>query len=248
MYTRRDLVSATVGFCIYALLREAGAVPIDRSVSAVRWIARQNELARGLAAGTISQVQWHDAVNALAREVDLEDLALELRRAKTRSAGDPFGHDPRKRFVTFLDENGAAVRRSYGVALFSFDSSSAITPHAHRHMASAHMVLDGKLRVRTFDRIRDEDGFLIIRSTADELAEPGYAAAMTTAKNNVHWFTPRTKQAMTLDVIIDGLDKASERYVIEPVDPLGGLQLADGTIRAPLVSFERSMELYPASV
>ena len=52
---------------------------------------------------------------------------------------------------------------------------------------------------------------------------------------------------MTLDVIIDGLDAGEPDYLIQPVDPLGGRQLPDGKISAPLVSFERSMELYSSS-
>ena len=87
----------------------------------------------------------------------------------------------------------------------------------------------------------------MISPTGAVMAEPGHAAAMTTPKNNVHWFAPRSPRAMTLDVIIDGLDAGQERYRIEPVDPLGGQMLAGGTIRAPLLSFERSMPLYSAA-
>ena len=53
---------------------------------------------------------------------------------------------------------------------------------------------------------------------------------------------------MTLDIIIDGLDAGQDNYTIQPVDPLGGKQLADGTIRAPVISFERSMALYTAKL
>lgn len=183
-------------------------------------------------------------MNALARELDLEQLAAELRRARIKDAGAPFGHDPQKRFVTMLDDQGQPLTLPYGLALFDFQKDSVITPHAHRHMVSAHMVVDGRVRVRTFDRVRDEDGALIIRPSADLVAGPGHSVAMTTPKDNVHWFVPQTAHAMTLDLIIDGLDAGKDRYAIEPVDPLGGEALADGTTRAPVISFERSMQLY----
>jgi hypothetical protein len=159
----------------------------------------------------------------------------------------PFGHDPQKRVVTVLGEDERPVQLGYGLAVFDFNAESVITPHAHRHMASAHMVIDGVVRVRTFDRLKDEDSFVILRPTADVLAEPGHAAAMTSARDNVHWFAPRCKRAMTIDVIIDGLDKGKDRYLIEPVDPLRGAKLTDGNIRAPLISFEQSMARYRAS-
>jgi hypothetical protein len=99
------------------------------------------------------------------------------------------------------------LRLGYGLANFDFGPDNVITPHAHHDMASAHMVIEGKLRVRTFDRVKDEENHLIVQPTQDVLAEPGHAAAMTTAKDNVHWFAPRSPRAMTIDVIIDGLEK-----------------------------------------
>jgi hypothetical protein len=246
MTHRRELIlSSLAGFTVFALLREArAAVAGDGRMPARRWVLRQEELAHGLAAGTLKPLEWHDQVNALAFEVDVAELGQELRRARLSHANTPFGHDPKKRFVTFLEENGAPVRLSYGAALFSFDKDSVITPHAHKHMASAHLVIDGKVRIRTFDRVADEDGALLIHPSRDEMAEPGHAAAMTTLKDNVHWFAARSATAMTFDVIVDGLDAGTERYVIQPVDPVGGEQLSDGSIRAPLLSFEESSKRY----
>jgi hypothetical protein len=247
MTDRRTLLQGCAGFMAFALLSElASAGTAATGVKARRWVSLQRDLARGLRDGSVTQLQWHAGVNALARELDLEQLAAELRRARIKDAAAPFGRDPQKRFVTMLDERGEPIKLGYGLALFDFDADSVITPHAHRHMVSAHMVVDGQVRIRTFDRVRDEGSALVIRPTADVLAGPGYAAAMTTPRDNVHWFAPRSRRAMTLDVIIDGLDAAADRYLIEPVDPLGGQPLADGTIRAPLMSFERSMQRYTA--
>jgi hypothetical protein len=115
-------------------------------------------------------------------------------------------------------------------------------------MASAHMVIAGKVRIRTFDRLADEDGAILIAPTADIVADAGHAAAMTSEKDNVHWFAARSDHAMTFDVIVDGLDKGQERYTIQPVDPIGGEHLADGTIRAQLLSFEESSKRYNAGL
>ncbi len=245
--TRRHLLLTGAAFPVYALVAElALAQTLPRSVPARRWLAAQSQLARGLAQGTLSQTSWHRGVNELSSQVDLESLAHEMRRARIRNAGTPFGHDPQKRFVTVLDDDERPVRLGYGLALFDFGPDSVITPHAHRYMASAHMVIDGRVRVRTFDRIRDEENAVVVRPTQDVLAETGHAAAMTTPKDNVHWFAPRSPQAMTIDVIIDGLEPGRERYLIEPIDPLRGTPLPDGSLRAPLISFERSMALYSA--
>jgi hypothetical protein len=250
MIDRRHLLASS-GFCVYALLAEAApAVGGDRRLAARRWLLRQDELARGLHAGAVSQVAWHDGVNALAREVDVAELAALIRASETVSAGKPPNddHDPAKRFVRFRNDDGTPAHFAYGTALFVFARDNVITPHAHKHMASAHMVLEGRVRIRTFDRIADEDGALVIRPTLDVVAEPGHAAAMTTARDNAHWFAPRSDRAMTFDVIVDGLDAGTERYVIQPLDPLGGATRADGTIRAPLLSFAESSRRYTATM
>lgn len=245
MLDRRSFFRNCSAFAAFAAVGElALAAEFTVSSTARRWLALHGELARGLRSGALEQGQWHAGVNSLARDLDLEHLASELRRARVKDAGPPFGHDPQKRFVTVLNDEGRPQKLGYGLALFDFRPGSVITPHAHQHMVSAHLVIEGRVRVRTFDRIRDESDALLIQPALDLVAEPGYSAAMTSAKDNVHWFAPRTRRAMTLDVIIDGLDAGQAAYLIQPVDPLGGVRLHDGSIRAPLVSFERSMALY----
>jgi hypothetical protein len=247
---RRVLIaSVLLASPLYALVREAGAANSvnDRRISAKRWIDRQDELARGLQSGAITPLLWRDEVSRLAGEVDVLQLVAEAARSRS-TGGVPFMHDPVKRYVDFLDDEGRVRRLSYSAATFTFGPENVITPHAHQHMASAHMVIQGKVRIRTFDRIESRANALVIRPTADHVGEVGAAAAMTSAKDNIHWFTPATPAAVTFDVIIDSLDKGQKAYIIQPVDPLGGEHLADGAIVAPLLSFEASMQRYTAHV
>jgi hypothetical protein len=247
---RRLLISSVLlASPLYALVREARAAETvsDRRLSAKLWIDRQDELARGMRAGAISPLAWHDEVNRLASEVDVAQLLAEAGRSQTL-AGEPFMRDPVKRSVHFLDDEGQPRRLNYAAATFSFGQENVITPHAHEHMASAHMVIRGKVRIRTFDRVESRADALVIRPTADHIGEVGSAAAMTSTKDNIHWFAPATPAAMTFDVIVDGLDKGEKDYVIQPVDPLGGDHRADGTIVAPILSFEASMQRYSAHV
>lgn len=247
---RRQLIaSVLMANPLYTLLSEAQAAEAvtDRRLSAKRWIDRQDELARRLHSGAISPQLWRDEVYRLAGEVDVPQLVAEASRSLS-DGGAPFMRDPVKRHVDFLDDDGRVRQLSYGAATFTFGPENVITPHAHQHMASAHMVIQGKVRIRTFDRIGSSETALIIRPTADHIAEVGAAAAMTTAKDNIHWFTPASPQAVTLDVIVDSLDKGQKAYVIQPVDPLGGEPQANGDILAPFLTFEASMLRYSAHV
>jgi|GEM_PF-394591 len=250
MNRRRMLVSSMLGaFSVYALVHEvrAAAPTLDSRLPARQWVNRQQELAQGLRSGAVSEKSWRDEVNRLANEVDIGSLVAEIMRARVKPGGRRFMGDPIKRKVRFRDENGKPMKLAYTAATFTFDPSNVITPHGHKHMASAHMVIDGKVRVRTFDRVGEKDGALIIRPTGDHVTGPGGAAPMTTAIDNIHWFTPETQSATTFDVIISNLDPGQDAFLIQPVDPLGGEKQKDGTIIAPLMSFEASMNQYPST-
>lgn len=250
MHTRRQLIIRSLAsFTSYALLAESARAGLAASGENVRrWIGRQDEIARALAAGEMAQADWHDEIGRLAGEVDLAELASEIDRAQIIDGGAPYGRDPVKRIVRFHGEDGAPQALGYGAALFAFAPDCVITPHAHRYMASAHLVLEGAVRVRTFDRIGQDRDAIIIRPTGDHIAGVGDATAMTSAKDNVHWFAAHGGPAKTFDIIIDGLEGGDRRYLIEPVDPLGGEKRADGAIKAPILSFEESMRRYSATL
>jgi hypothetical protein len=53
---------------------------------------------------------------------------------------------------------------------------------------------------------------------------------------------------MTFDVIVDGLDHGEERFKIEAIDPIRGTKLPDGTLRAPILTFEESSRFYTREI
>jgi hypothetical protein len=132
--------------------------------------------------------------------------------------------------------------------LFDFSPTNVITPHGHTNMVSSHLVVGGKFRVRNFDRLRDEDGAMIVRPTRDYLAETGAISTMSSARDNVHWFVPQGGGATTFDVIISEIDKAQGDTRITAIDPVGGQTLEDGSIRAPIMEFEEASDKYVATI
>ena len=246
---RRALIARTLLACpAYALLGAVRAGATDSRLNAQRWLTRHDEIARALARGEIAPPQWQAEVESLAAKVDPAQVIAETKQAVLRKAGRGGDNDPVRHNIYFHDENGALRKFAFGAALFVFDAENVITPHAHRNMVSAHMVVEGEFRVRNFDRVRDEDGAVVIRPTRDTVMRLGEVSTMSTAHDNVHWFVPRTARATTFDVIVDGLGGARPRYAIEPVDPVRGQALPDGTIRAPYLTFAESTRFYTREV
>ena len=152
MDRRKFVREVLAGFPVYALLAEVGvARAATRSGRGTDgWITRQHEIAVALARGEIAPGQWRAEVESLAGSVDVPQLMADLARADTRFIGRALPSYPIKRTIRFRDATGARRRLRYGVALFTFDRRNVVTPHAHRNMVSAHLVVEGAFRVRTF--------------------------------------------------------------------------------------------------
>jgi hypothetical protein len=242
--TRRATLPA---FAVFALLGEAAAQDGPR-LPAERWIAAQDEIARAFAGGQMTPLAWMGEVERLAREVDLAELMATVGRARLTPAPGGASNDPAKRVVRFLDSSGRPRRLTYGAALFAFEPHNVVTPHGHRNMASAHLIVDGAFRVRNFDRVGDEDDAMVLRPPRDFVGRLGDVSTMTSARDNIHWFVPDGGPAMTFDVILSGLDDALPNYEIRAVDPLNGRRRANGDIVAPIIGFEEASRRYTADL
>ena len=239
MLCRRDLLGA---FSAYALLAELGSSRAARRTPSTRsWLDRQEELALGLAAGTIDSESWRRAVEVLGREADVERLVAE---ALPSSPARALPTDPARRILRYRDTDGRLRQQRYAVVLFQFDRTSVITPHGHRGMQSAHLVVHGSLRARTYDRVGELPGALVLRPAGDRRLYAGEVSSIGPARENVHWFVPLGERAATFDVLVTGLEPGGPDYQVQPVDPLGGTDLGDGTLRAPLLRFEESARRY----
>ncbi len=245
---REALLTFLSAFALVALAREARAAAPSGGSGARRWIDAQQDIAQGLAQGRLTGRQWALGVERLAAEIDVAELMAAVERAQIRSAGAPFHNDPQKRFVRFLDEEGKPRRLAYGAALFDFAPQNVVTPHGHRHMVSAHLVVAGRFRVRNFDRLGDEPGAMRLRPTRDYLAGPGQVSTMCSERDNIHWFVPQGGPARTFDVLVSGLDPGRPDHVIEAVDPVRARRAGDGSLIAPIIDFESSSRLYTSAI
>lgn len=253
--TRRSHITGLfAAFTAVALTGEVACAAPQRRMAARDWIERQGELARAFRRGEIAPLAWMAEVERLAQEINVAELMATVNAAQISANALSPTNDPAKRSVRFLDESGAPRRLGFGTALFDFTPTNVITPHGHRHMASSHLIVDGQFRIRNFDRVGDvgetgaPDEAMIIRPTRDVVAGVGTLSAMSSARNNIHWFVPQGGPARTFDVVVSGLDPGQPDYDIRAIDPLRGQTQADGTIIAPVIAFEDASTRYTANV
>jgi hypothetical protein len=246
---RREAIAGLLAaFAPLALVREARGAAAPGEARVRRWIDAQQALAEDLASGRTGGLAWAREVERLAREIDVAELMAAVGRARLVPAGRGSRNDPEKRFVRFLGPDGELRRLAYGAALFDFGPQNVVTPHGHRHMVSAHMVVAGRFRIRNFDRLRDEERAMVIRPTGDRVAGVGAVSTMCDARDNIHWFVPVDGPATTFDIVVSGLDAGAPDHLIEAVDPLRSAPLGDGTLRAPKIGFDEAARRYTHGV
>lgn len=210
----------------------------------VEWTRAHEDLARRLRAKEIDGREWQVEVESLARGLDREALlqAIDFEKLARTTVFEKEGAT--KRSLRLPHPEDASRRLSFGTALFGLAKGRAITPHGHRNMVSAHLVVGGRLHVRNFDRAEDAPGRMLLTPTVDAAIAPGDCSTMSSEKNNVHWFVALTTTAYTFDVVVDGLDSAGPAYVIELVDPRGAEKRPGGRLSARVIEWEESVRLY----
>lgn len=208
-------------------------------------IAAIEQASRALCAGRLHAPDWRAQTEAALAGVSAASLHAavgcdwdqleELRQAQ--------GYVSRPLSAAELQgwSEGNAARPK----LFALAPGRAILPHAHRHIVSVFIVLEGRVFARHYDRVRDEADAVVIRpSSAGELGA-GAVAAISETRDNVHWFTalePATlfNFSVSLPPLARTQPGAPGRVYLDP----GGAPEREGVIRAPRTSLAQLRARY----
>jgi len=229
---RRDVLTALIA-TLAAPQAWAGAPPNAVQV----WMRRVGDLRDALREGEIDQRAWLAGVERANAAVPIQDLAAHLNLDSVRRL-------PRS-LSSFRDiaADGGATDDAF-IRVFGMRRGACLLPHVHNGMVSAHLVVSGAFHVRTHDRVRDLDDAVVLRPTRDEIVGVGGMVMMSDTQDNQHWLVAREDRSFTLDIAVfqlphaHGLEAKFENTLL--VDPLQRPE-RDGTIVAPLLSFEAAM-------
>ncbi len=197
-------------------------------------------LGRRLRRGEITQTQWQDMIVPLMQRVTADELAgaveLELLRRRTPRAARGAAVQRVARIDELEHDEGAAVR------VFFFGAGRTDPPHCHFNSVTAHMVLSGTFRVRHYERLREEPGRFILRSSRDRRIGPGDITSISELRENAHWHAAVT-DGVLLDVEQGRLDPTRPVRRRQMVDPTT-TPLADGSIVAPSLTYAEALRRF----
>ncbi|QSE99437.1 hypothetical protein JR347_16960 [Fulvivirga lutea] len=201
-----------------------------------------NEYCSDLKKRSITVTEWQSFIAKLYNKIELTELLKFIEFEKLTQGFDypDLGVNTRKVFFPKL--SGLPEKTVFVKKIFGMKKDRAIIPHGHSNMASAHLILQGEMHLRHYEKLGQEDQNLIIKPTIDRIAQIGDNSSISDEKDNVHWFVANTDTAFTFDVIM--LDLNNKPYDIHNLDIYEKQDLHNGTLRVPMLDVNTALTKY----
>lgn len=206
------------------------------------WALQLNEYCRDLKKDAISPVEWQQLIKGLYQKVSLEELLKFIDFANLTKGFQYPDLGVQTKPVFFPKLTGLPEKTVFIKKVFGMKKGRAIIPHGHSNMASAHLVLQGEMHLRHYEKVQSEAKHLIIKPSIDRVAKRGDHSSISDEKDNIHWFIANSPAAFTFDVIV--LDLAGKPYDIHNLDIYKKQALSNGTLRVPLLDVDTALKKY----
>jgi hypothetical protein len=246
---RRLLLSSArlaAWWAVFDLGQIGGAWARGFDLDARGWAKELEAICRAVLAGTLAPPAWQQAIERLHARVPLEEIVklvdVDAMLSRMPAPERKLGAVENVRWP-------GAEAPPFGRKLFVYRKGACTPPHAHNHTVSAHLVLRGRIRARTFDRVEDLETSIRIRPTGDHTFGPGHTVSMSDDRDNVHWFEGASDLSISFDVPIGGI--APEKAYRHQAEMYGQIYLdptvaprGDGRIDAPIIKFREAVEKF----
>lgn len=206
------------------------------------WAVQLQEYCLDLKQSTITPHAWQARVEELFRQVPLEDVLRFIDFERLRKGFEFPDLGVNTKMVTFPSLEGLPPQTAFVKKIFGLQRERAIIPHGHSNMASAHLVLQGELDLKHYDKVAEEADCLIIRPTVDHRVRPGEISSISDEGDNVHWFIAQSPVAFTFDVIL--LDIGNQPYHIHNIDIEAATKTGHDCLRAPKLDVQTALKKY----
>lgn len=206
------------------------------------WAIQLNEFCSDLKTDSISTIQWQQKVEELYSKIELEEILkfIDFKKLKKGFEYPDLGVSTKP--VKFPKLGGLPEKTVFIKKIFGMKKDRAIIPHGHSNMASAHLILEGEMHLRHYEKIQEDGKNLIIKPTIDQIAMVGESSSISDEKDNVHWFISNTETAFTFDVIM--LDLNNKSYDIHNLDIYESEDLKNGTLKVPILDVQTALKKY----
>lgn len=211
---------------------------------AAKWLVEVEEMTNGLRGRKLRQTEWQEKIEELFTRLELRDLLRAIDYAKlAKSPLFPEDHESALE-LEFPHVEGLPRELAYTPMFVALKKGRAIVPHGHHNMVSMHLVLDGEVHARHYEKRGADDKQLIIEPSLDKTFARGDLSTVSDDHHNIHWFKALTDSVFMFNVAVFGIDGTRNFTGRDYIDPLGGEKLGDGTIRVRRLTDKEAFKLY----
>jgi hypothetical protein len=238
----KQLLATVSGFALMETLLTMDAVGKPIRPITDHWALQLHTYCADLRQASITPAEWQRLVGELYARIELEEILRFIDFDTLRKGFDYPDLGVNTRPVKFPVLAGLPEKTVFVKKVFGMQRDRAIIPHGHSNMASAHLVLQGALHLRHYEKVHQDAGHMVIRPSIDRIAQRGQSSSISDEQDNVHWFIAQTPTAFTFDVIM--LDLGGQAYDIHNLDIFAQQDLHDGTLRVPILDVEVALKKY----
>ncbi|HXJ34299.1 MAG TPA: hypothetical protein VMS22_09720 [Candidatus Eisenbacteria bacterium] len=239
-----DASRAMLALCGASLLGIDTALGDPGSSGIDAWLSRVQRLSAGVKQGAITSRVWRRRLQRVTGRVPLADVLRATHFDSVVKSVDLFEGDEPQEHLSLVPSPGLEGF-AFSAIVSHIRQGYAVVPHGHHNMVSMHLILQGSVHLRQYDRLHDEPMHLVLRPTVDRLCSPGDTSAISADRGNVHWFRGLT-DSFALIIAAYDLDPMAEAAGRDYVDPLAGEEQPGGSIRVPRVTEGEARRRYLA--
>lgn len=177
----------------FTKIRELSLKYLSSSIKDDEWRIKLNEL--------YVQLFRNHKIEDLREHINFNKLKKQL-NYKNKGRGRVIVETP----LTFKNEKLTLKTQVIGV-----QKGYAIPPHIHENMASASLILSGRMLVSHYNRLKSFKDFVIVEKDSEHYQEQGDWSIVSPVKNNLHWFKSFDRDSFMLNVNVEGLNKEKAR-------------------------------------
>jgi len=242
--SRRNFLNVVAASApIWVLACQAGRARAFEGAAAseaLSWVRDVEGLSQDLSTGVIAPAEWQSGLESFLSNVPLTDI-LSAIDFETLADATPLAKTGVATARAPLPCIGGAPHFVY-TKLFAVGDKRAVISHGHVGMASGHLVLKGKFRLRQYDRVEIADEYWTLRPTIDRMEHAGGVSTISDDRNNIHWLVAEG-DAYTLDFIMAPALK-NNAWTVQNLDIDAAATTRAGLLRTPKIDVQGALDKY----
>ncbi len=238
----KGILTTVTSFALIDSLFAFNAIGKDIKPITDHWAIKLNEYCSDLETDSITTIQWQQKIEELYAKIELEEIIKFIDFDNLIKGFEYPDLGVSTKPVKFPKLNGLPEKTLFVKKIFGMKKDRAIIPHGHSNMASAHLILNGEMHLRHYEKIQQDGQNLIIKPSIDRVVKVGESSSISDEKDNVHWFIANTETAFTFDVIM--LDLNGKSYDILNLDIYKSEDLKNGTLKVPILDVQTALKRY----